>query len=381
MRDEARKMEKQLSLKYPPIDTKNPHAFTLSAILNYEDALPWFYCNYIQMIVWKGELDFLSTSIPKTNPWIQSTYLHRDLVQKWHFDIIKFIIECIDENYFVTTNVNQFYIPETECFNKVHYKHENLVYGYNLERKVFYIAGFFKNAKYRIGVEVSFENFEKAFRNIEVTQDYMDNVDIYRFPYFGENNKVADRYDFDLMQVIDSLSDYLFSKNSIRYVHQNQNNLQFISGLDSYEAINEQITFLQTHGVIIRHGEGITDYQKYILRTFETSLRRSLHIIWNHKTCMMSRITFMVNNGYLKNSNDLLQSYDEIANDALLARNIFLKFIATNKIELLDKIMNIIEKIKIKEKEAIERILENIIMSKIIPRDSSKLDDMAYYAR
>ncbi|MNN91110.1 hypothetical protein D3C81_2091670 [compost metagenome] len=71
----------------------------------------------------------------------------------------------------------------------------------------------------------------------------------------------------------------------------------------------------------------------------------------------------MEQNGYLKPGTNVLEGYQSIENDALLCRNLLIKYLMTNQSSIIDKIIINIGKIRKKEEEQIEILLSNLVIS------------------
>lgn len=62
------------------------------------------------------------------------------------------LIECvkkeIDNKYYIYLTCDEFYLKCRASYNKEHFIHDIMIYGYDDENRIFYIAGFDKNRKY-----------------------------------------------------------------------------------------------------------------------------------------------------------------------------------------------------------------------------------------
>lgn len=90
---------------------------------------------------------------------------------------------------------------------------------------------------------------------------------------------------------------------------------------------------------------------------------RPFHVLCDHKALMLRRIPFLEQNGYLKPGTHVLEGYESIENDALLCRNLLIKYMKTNESSIIDKIITIIRKYRKKEAEQIEILLSNLVIS------------------
>lgn len=85
---------------------------------------------------------------------------------------------------------------------------------------------------------------------------------------------------------------------------------------------------------------------------------RSLHFLYDHKQCMISRLKFLCQNGYLvDNNNSILEEYIEIKNKISVARNLQLKSMFTKGSDEIKKIVSTISHVEQQEQLLLEKVL------------------------
>jgi hypothetical protein len=90
---------------------------------------------------------------------------------------------------------------------------------------------------------------------------------------------------------------------------------------------------------------------------------RSLHVLWEHKNCMLSRIVYLNEKGYLDEESYIYlhKSYSEMIKTCLIMRSTQIRYAASrDRVKdghLLEKILNELDNIALFEKEVMEYML------------------------
>lgn len=223
--------------------------FFFSNYLNcYSVNLDWFKFQYIpdDNIVLSNR--FFETRI------IDSTIFNFNLSRK---KILNFIIQSINNNYYVNVYVDEFYLQNTLCYKTEHYPHEQLVYGYNLIKKEFKFLGIDKKGRV-LKQNISFELFIESMFALQ--DDYFKQFQydqIKQFPYFRLYKKKTEWVDFDIRIIVKQLEDYINGTDiftlyatispSISYLHKEH---QIFSGINVYDNFANYINTLNNNELI-----------------------------------------------------------------------------------------------------------------------------------
>lgn len=343
---------KILPLAETPIRGLLGDAYMTSIVLTKEQNYAWFYSNYIQLYCGHGYNGDLVPRIknyngfnilgkvgyPNNNPLIRYNILEKSLVNQNVPDIQSFLINCLDKNKYIFSMVDEFYVPNTGAYQKYHFLHANCVYGYDQEgvySKVYnskreYSSTYIPIDAYICSLFVP-EAQEEEYKYIylmELLSGTIFNHELSRF----------DHYEFDIDYVREQFEDYLQARNSS----------------ERYRIFNNPAIDGKAH-------YGMAVYKQlinYYSITLETKEARSLsiairdmHVLWEHKKVLRSRVEYMEQNGYLAPNRILSDMCIEIELEALVLRNIALKFEASENFEHL---VNIIERLnKLAERDAV----------------------------
>ena len=292
--------KKTLPVAHPPIVCFLHHAYPLSIIFTHKETLPWFYSNYIQLFYYIEDdyfhLNFFTPHIyPHLKLYILDIDLFSNVIKR---DIIQFLIDCISNDIYIYTFLDDYYVPGRKAYKKYHNKHDNFIFGYNLEEQYFDIAGFvdFNYSTSTIG----FDELKMAF----LSPSQPDAINLYKYK---DKNSI---YEFDKGLVADYIYDYLFANDTSRRLKIINNPLDYkhlVWGVRIYEGMSQYIDML---------------LQKKVEMNIVP-----FHILYEHKKCMRMRIEYMIENEYLDEIDEIRDFYLSFEEDTLSLRNLVLKAI------------------------------------------------------
>lgn len=305
---------KQLFLAESPVGGYMMYSYHLAVTFSHIAAWPWFYTNYVQLqcdpeqleltdlldfsTMPKGEVHFTEgTSL--YNPWLSdSEQIDEETFRSGH--ISAYVINKIDNNSYVETFVDEFYISSFFNGGVSHFGHRLLVFGYDESRCEFDIIGFDKNSQYR-KLKCSFDELDLAFR--EASPQRQDRTKLWNL---SKENEIV--VDFDRERFLGVLNEYLSSSNSLldpnlRGDLKSETTLWY--GLKTYDFLKEYIVrSVERKAVNPRLG---LDF-------------RGFHMLWEHKKCMLNRLKWLKAAGY-DIPDPLLDQYGRVVSLTELVRN------------------------------------------------------------
>lgn len=344
MEDWKELVKKVLPVNYPMITTYTQHAHLLSILSNYECTYPWIFSNYIQLYInedykhnW-GDFYFpfpYELRPSDTCKWIFTQKIHRDIVHsKWE-SIINFIIECINSNNYVHTMINYFYVPLIPYYNKVHFNHDILIFGYDLNEEVLYVSDFFDGGKYSYA-KISFSDFSRAFSTYSLAKkrDYLNEmVYLYKF------NPKCD-YKFNTKNISNSIKAYLYNTIPEYWDSYNRDNREdIVFGMEIY-----------------------TTLKNYIMRkksSCESDIDiRPFYMLYDHKKIMLLRLKYLYEHEYYKNYNsENIIGFTKIESQAKNVVTLIIKYNITKNNSILDKVTNTLNIIENNEKNILKQYI------------------------
>lgn len=326
---------KVLPLSEPPVIAYLHHAYMLSITGQCASFKDWFHSSYIQLYddYLTGGLNFFEHDFTRfQQPLLSHHSMCIDAFRSGGYDIIEFAKHCLDTDYYFYTFVDESYIPGKEAYkSKQRYTHEVLVYGYDAAAKEFQSIGFSDKFQYEKST-ISFDNFALGFNHMEISASFRNNIHLLKPSLDVE-------YPFQLKQVAGLLEDYYLSRNT-----------------------SEQYSMVRAP---YRSAFGMAIYD-YLIQNFEDVLKgkvrlsiNSLHLLWEHKKCMISRVQ------YMQQKYGMLLDYDitplkEIERLAYKTRDELIVFSISNDPKCFQNIIKYLSQLKDKEKAALGILLDRI---------------------
>ncbi len=330
----------ELEIKQPPITCYLHHAYQLTVSMSHKDFDSWFLSNYIQLeyVAEQDILNFFTYVICGNcvyNPLINYRILDLEYIFKTNIDIIEFVKKSIEAGYYIVTYIDEFYIPERNAYKKEHFKHELMIYGFDLSKKEFKLLGYNNKNIYSTS-SVSFSEFNNGYLN---SVDQNNDVLLLKAK---NDNSWNPSYNFDIENVKNLLSDYLYSENSSERLRSIGNPNKYIYGLSVYKYL------IKCYEEIIRSNNKQTDI-------------RHFYLLYEHKKTMVARLKYLTEKGYLNNSNNYISLFLELQKDAFNARNLIIKYDISGSKELINEVILCLKKMYETESKVIEDLLKNII--------------------
>jgi hypothetical protein len=328
----------KLPIVRSPICSLQYLAFPLVIVLNNDNS-PWFLSNYIQLEAPKeGLFDTWGCNVTFSGGWFPNVpCLEYHIMERPDFfklpgNTVSKFNEYLKQGWYVEAIFDEYFIPRRRSYKSNHFLHDFLLYETDMDKEQFTIIGYNDKRLFSEST-VDFNAFTEAFE-CQIKEN-CTKVNILRL---NQNFKSQ----FNLRQVFELLDEYLNSKDSsYRYEYNTpENNYLKVYGLEVYDFT---ISFFEN-----------------LLTESTWSDIRPLCVLHEHKTCMLIRLKYMIENRYISISDDLLAEFVKIENDVIKMRNIQLKYNITKNTELIKAIISRLKETRSKEKNAIECLLNTI---------------------
>lgn len=298
----------------------------------------WFCCNYLQLRIRPNERPF-KLHLYKfgengyNTPFLEDLYLPKTLILRYVAPI-PFLLDQLSDSRYVMTFVDEYYIPHRAAYRKFHHNHDILIYGFDRERKVFYVAGYNENRRFAF-TEVGFSEFERAL-HIGVSEGalgkWTNGLHLWKLRLDGE-------FTPNLKTIAELMEDYLFSRNtSLRY--------------RLYPDSSEDIFGIGTYSCILDYLSKITGKEDMDVRVF--------HTFYEHKKSMVIRL------GRLKDvfgaaiEAETIEAFRSIEKQALIVRNLGLKYEFNGDKKAIDRMAGIVRQIRSEEERIWSLAVEQI---------------------
>ena len=311
---------KILPVEYPPITTY-PIIANIFAVLWHkkEQVLPWFADHYIQLhatgheggAMWFNfyDADFLYKIHPADYcPYLLTQQIDKSSFNRANFCFTNFIEEQINNDYYIITHLNQYFLPCSYHYNVRNSMHPTFIYGYNNDQKIIHMSDFYDDKKYK-SKTATFDEINQSYNFDHLETDAPQafyGITLYKF--------VKSRYKTNINLLKQTLEDYIEGKDSTRrYFHSVQ--FQFTNsqtdnsdyGINCYNMLAKHINYCKEKG----------DWPDV----------RPFHLLYDHKVAMKIRLNYLVDNNYINNKEKdrLLLLCDKLINSTLAFRNLALK--------------------------------------------------------
>ena len=319
--------------------------FPLSILAVNDIYLPWFYSQHIQLFVTEYieedlmKLDFYRYPYARLlpAPFLDVLYYNRDIDIVFETRIVDFLVANLNKNYYIQLYANEFYMPNRSHYKQQNYTHEILIHGYDSQSEEFYIVGYNHQGQYTSS-PIKFTDFEQAFVNVDKLPERKNKIQLSKY--------IKDRtYEFDLELLKEQLQDYLYSNNTSNRYRIINKPIDGIYGLEIYQYFD-------------------TYFKDLLSESFHYDIR-NLHILWEHKKCMILRMQFMEENNYLDPAHRFSELYKNTVQLASNIRIIMLRaFLTHRSIDqreiAIQKVRSILEEMAKSEEQIIGNYLEAI---------------------
>ncbi|MGC6587639.1 hypothetical protein ACPV3A_22165 [Paenibacillus sp. Dod16] len=343
-------MKVNLPIIHPPIDNVARNAYLLASVLHNKDFEPWFFNNYIQIFSDEGfyiDFDLPGYSDPRCIQWMNFTHIQRDFLVKLDLKIEEFIMKGIMEGYYIHLFLDEYFIPSSEFFQERNFPHNILIHGFDSEKGIFHIAGFFgTQGKFVYNESITQQELVDSFKSVDPQEDDLNGLILFKATPKNtvHANRYANFYGFNIQFVADTIKDYLHSRQNMDYVNAN------------HRDVNQST---RTFGIAVT--ESLERYLDLLLTGERKLGRRTFYTLHQHKVTMLSRIKFMKQNNYIKSDADyIIDRYSNITKITKNIENIMIKFMLTQDRDLIGSAKSKIRELVKEEKQVLHYLLTQL---------------------
>ena len=340
-----------LPVNYPPITSFQGTACLLATIASTNNGLCWFYNSFVQLYGIRRK-NGITVSPYFAEEWrncpvvdFQCIFI-QFLKKKWESGT-QFVVDALDSGWYVYLLLDQYYIPISDLHRTDHWPHETLLYGFDMKRQRFYVADFYVHGRYSFG-DISFSEFEAAFQNVDTDQLSGSIYNDLRYSvYLIRPSDVAHRFDIEL--VVALIEDYLLARDTVKAIPLVHRDVRWPNPLE--------------RGAVVYGLNNFELMEHYLCESVRRKWSpdvRPFHIMLDHKTAMIGRLTYMMKAGYLDDSAQWLDRYSSIARSALTIRNMLLKYRLTNDERSIWRMIKLLSDLRDFEAETMAALLDSV---------------------
>ena len=299
---EIRKNETYIQLPLDPNVESTTYLFystrlaILQATENYKEWLKQ-YMMHIAVIYNKSYTNFYYFD----EKFEDSMYINGKLYRELPNNIVKYIKEQIRGGLYVNIHLDDYYLSEKDRYEKSHFVHENLIYGFDDNKKSFMAFGFAKRQKTTC-FYITYDELKKSYKNGRIFYrhgaKYLEQPGYYPFSLYCA--KQREKMEFTIELFLEKLNEFLHPKKT----EQVEGDIH-IYGSNIYEKICRELT-------------DSTDELKTVdLRTF--------HLLYEQKIVIRDRISFIMHKYHLNELLKVKEDYEQIVDRFRDIRLVYLK--------------------------------------------------------
>lgn len=286
----------------PPLINSYPIYGSLFSIIEDSDVVDnWLCNNFIQLRLLTNVTVFFESyrSILFNCPnMTHSRYCKNMLEADYNRNLPKFIINMLNNNYYIFLNVDRYYIKKYNYYGKNHLFHELFIIGYDDSKQIFYCCDNIDSGK--------FEEFECTFSELQIAYDNVEDTSFYTDIHcittdFGSD--IPDEINID--QIITLLEAY---KNSSITPNFSERHVILEYGFNIHSTIlNILIVHIQTQ------------------KSVPLELRQ-LYVFYEHKKLMVYRLNIIKKRYNTNVLDELIDKYSALEKSYLRIKSLIIKY-------------------------------------------------------
>lgn len=323
--------KKTLPMGIPVLQCFNRYA-SITSLITSEADMCYLYNSYIQITCVDGGVFAFDNyrSFFELCPYVDACTLSRKMLSaKGSSSLRDLILQAIDNDYYVFLFIDNFYLSESEAYQKFHLNHELFICGYDTRKGTFNIADNLDSGRY-IKTQTDIANVEQGYWNMEIKpgKEFLTKIILL------EKKEITHAV-IDIPRIRLGFEFYLKSKGSLEY----SNSRMQLFGLDVVR-------------YMIKQFQGTT-------HKGEIDLRQP-YFLWEHKKLMTQRITYLIEHGYMQNENDILNSFVRLDEEYHILLCSAIKYSISKKEGILSKIIDRAEELIRDEEQVMAEVLEGL---------------------
>jgi hypothetical protein len=319
----------------PIVDAYSLYASRFSIQSNYSELKPLLIINHLMLCYYIKDrwLDF------NFGGYRSLGYLETDITNELkESNLINYLIDKIDNNSYPLLALDHYFIQNSALYQKQHHMHDiALVYGYDQQAKVIYLADNFDTLYRYRPLQASFDQVVAARRYVENNPPCPERLLAYCL-YIN----LKECYQFNSLDIIRVLNDYLNSRGPLSF----RNDQAFTQG--------EKVFGVGIYNIL----RNMLDIKSNLMGNIDV---RAFHVLTNHKSIILMLIDYLKEQGRLESYDINQQNFKQILDLCIVLRNLLLKAIISDDMKILERAANLLDELRNREITAMNYLLQNII--------------------
>lgn len=290
-RKEGEKLELPVVLQQK-VKTYLHRSLPLCILMSYDNYKNWYMSNYIQIFASEEKGYVLMNYLEPRDSFIDVAdvvCLGFHMFRK-EDDFLEFIKDKLSRGYYIIANLDERELKHTGSYQKEHYVHSRLLYGYDEERQVVKGIGFDDSWIFN-WVENDFLEVQKAY--IGALQYYKESAPWCEWSGIQliKPRTPEKQFPFSIKRFVKELHDYVYScEDAYRLYSFNLNSEKVVYGINTYDLVIEKLNYMLK-------GEVHIDY-------------RAIHLLYEQICGLHEKIAYIF--GELYKNEEILQKNDKL---------------------------------------------------------------------
>lgn len=253
----------------------------------------------------------------------ESLFFKREEFNQKNPDIIAKNKEMLEQGRYIIGVYDEFFIPGKGVYQKRHFNHDYVIFGYDDEE------GVFKSAAYMA---------DRSYRFYDITyEDYYNSIAKSEYDYWVCYRKIDKSYvpKVDIVHIKKKLVNYLLSRED-----DNASNRQVCFGMEAWGKFGE-----------------------YVQKIGDSKLdNRYARLYMEHRNIMVKRMRKLNEMGFFNDSSLTEEYHRNVYLPAQAVHHLFIKYNLTRDHKVRQRILGTIQKTNENEERIISRMLEGMKM-------------------
>ena len=247
--------------------------------------------------------------------------LKREEFNQKHPDIIAKNKEMLEQGRYITGVYDEFFVPGKGPYQKRHFNHDYVIFGYDDEEEVFKSAAYMADRSYRF-YDISYE-------------DYYNSIDKSEYNFYVCYRRIDKSYvpKVDIVHIKKKLENYLLSREDEHVLER-----QVYFGMEAWRKFKEYVEEIGDSWLDNRFGR----------------------LYMEHRNVMMKRMGKLSEMGFLNECSLAEEYYSNVYLPAQAVHHLFIKYNLTRDYKVRESILGIIQKTNETEERIISRMVERM---------------------
>lgn len=324
-------MKKQLSIGDAPIKYLLKFYIPLMITFKQSDEVEeWFHHSFI-LTKTKIHKSKSWTIVNDYNPYVSRVRclgLSAKILKK--NTVMKLLKNLINNNYYISLNLDFFYLKNSFAFQKLHFNHQILLYGYDDEKERIYLCGYCFGSKIRC-IEIDTNSFLNSFFSCN-----HNNVWVYK-------RRKKKKINFNMKSFYLGIKSYATSTYPLIYQIRTKN----------FSFSNKERYGIDVH--IELKTKLIND-----INDEKSDIKLRIYCYMEMAQCMVIRLDYIRKNKLLKDIDKIIYGFNELKKKYDIMLRLYMKYMITNDKNILCKVIDIEDELLKEEKNLYTNLYNKI---------------------